>query len=246
MRDVDDPRDKATLEQQLQKEHQLLLHGYVQCRGWLVGDEQTRVEESRDHRNHTLPHASAQLVGITVQDPGREVELLKALACCRDRLFGAGSLIVRPHDVDNKVADARRRVQRVHGPLGEQTHHRAVPVGRHFSGMVEGQGHPVELDMPTQNPQRRPRHHGYCRGQRRLAAAGLPCDPQYFAFCHGQGDAVHCPDFGADAGSVVRTHIAGDHALPYPPLRTLRRVSAEGSGFRRCWIAAGTDRTRSG
>ena len=53
----------------LQQVQDLLLHGHVEGRGRLVGDQQAWLARQRDGDRHPLAHAAGQLVGVLLEPP---------------------------------------------------------------------------------------------------------------------------------------------------------------------------------
>ncbi len=112
VRDDHDRHPELAL-QALEQRENLRLHGHVERRRRLVGDQQLRLvgERHRDHR--ALAHAAGELVRVFLHAPRRvgdadESEQLDR-ACSRLRL---GDVLMHAHGLDQLRADLEERVQR--------------------------------------------------------------------------------------------------------------------------------------
>ena len=195
VRDQDDGHVALTLLLGEQVED-LGLHGHVQRRGGLVGQEQLGPAGEGDGDHDPLAHAARHLVRVRVEpllglgDPDRLQE-----RHCGLTGLGLVHAQVEPEGLGDLPTHSHDRVQRRHGIL---EHHRhlgapelAVPLG------VEGGDVPTLEHDPSgsfgirrQQPHDRP-------GEHRLARAGLADDPEGLTSAEGERDPVD----GADQAS---------------------------------------------
>lgn len=102
-----------------------LLRGHIQRRRGLVGNQEPRVEQSRDGRHRPLLHAARQLVRIRVEHACRQIEALQPVPGPVQGLVPLDRPVVRSHHVEDQVADPHGRADGVHRALGQERHHGA-------------------------------------------------------------------------------------------------------------------------
>ena len=113
------PRSSRELDQELQD---LRLHHHVERGRRLVGEQHARVARERHRDRRALAHAAGELVREAARALGADADELEQLAAAR--VGGpALRLLVQLHRLDDLVADALHRVERVHRAL---EHHRDV------------------------------------------------------------------------------------------------------------------------
>ena len=197
VRDEEDGEPEVPL-QRLDLLHDLSLHDDVERRGRLVEHDQLRVERERDRDDHALPHPARELVRVRAYPAAVDADELEQLLGLRERTRLVDAL-VRAHCVDELVADAHHRVERVHRAL---EHHRDVPPAEpaHVLVALADEVLAAEDDAAAGDPARRPQdlHHGVRDGG--LAAARLAGEPEDLALVDVEVDAVD----GAGAPVVDR------------------------------------------
>ena len=102
----------------------LALHDDVERRRRLVHDHELRVERERHRDDHALAHAAGELVRVRAQRGARRCRRGRAARPARASAAALRDVLVRAHHVDELVADAHHRVERVHRALED---HRDVP-----------------------------------------------------------------------------------------------------------------------
>ena len=115
MRDEEDREAEVALER-LDLLEDLALHDDVERGRRLVHDDQLRLERERHRDDHALAHAAGELVRVRADAPAVDADELEQLARARERP-PLVDLLVRAHRVDELVADAHHRVERVHRAL---------------------------------------------------------------------------------------------------------------------------------
>ena len=186
---VADQDDRAALrEAVLQQREDLGLHGDVERRGGLVGDEDLGVQGERGGDQRTLAQPAGQLAGqltcpqLGLGDPGGGEEILHPTGA-----LGARDA-VQPQRFGDLGADPSDRVQRSQGvledvpdPAPPQSAELLLRGGAQVSADVERGG--GDRGVLAVQPQQTACGDG-------LARAGLPHDPQAAAGPQGEGDVV--------------------------------------------------------
>ena len=185
----------------------LRLHGDVQRRGRLVGDQQLRPAADRHRDHHPLAHAARQLVRIAARAPLRlgDADPVEQRHGVGEGL-GIGSVLVEHDRLGDLVAGGEHRVERGHRLL--EDHRRlasAHPAKASFGGV--GQLLAVEADRAAGElaGRRGDQPHDRQRGDR-LAAARFPDDAQRLALGGRQAHLVQRRDLavaGAEGDAQV-------------------------------------------
>ena len=121
----DDHRQAGVADQRPEQAEDLGLHGDVEGRGRLVGDQQLRLAGQRQGDADALRHAAGQLVRVALQHPlgVDDADLPQQLG--GDRLAPRPADPAEPADrLGQLVGDGEHRVQRDHRLLGD---HRDLP-----------------------------------------------------------------------------------------------------------------------
>ena len=135
------------VDQRAEEAQDLRLHGDVQSRGRLVGDEQRRAERERDGDRDALVHPAAQLVRVRLEARlgGRDADLAQEPDRRRARLPAPG-VPVGLEDLDDLVADREG---------GVEGRHRVLENGRDLSaeqGTLLLRGHRHEVAALEEDP----------------------------------------------------------------------------------------------
>ena len=203
--------------QALQELQHLRLHHHVQRRRGLVRDHEGRVAGERHRDHHSLLLPSGQLVGVVIDAPRGEPDLLQQLGRPDPRLALPGQLVDgdRFHDL---VADATDGIEGVQRPLEDDR--RARPADRpKFAGRERQDVVPVEGDAPLDLRRGRVQPEDRSR-DRRLPAARLAREPEDVSAIDLDVDTAYGGDVAA-LRAVRHPEIAGrEHA---------HRLSAPGS-----------------
>ena len=208
-----DHRHVELVAQPVDQLQDLLLHGHVERRGRLVGDEQLRLADQRHGDHDALPLAAGELVRVVVVAAGRAGDADQA-EHLHDPLPGLrlGHAAVQPQRLGDLRADGGDRIERGHRVLEDHADVDAAdaPQGR----LVQRhQVDPVEEDLPADDlPARRQQPLDGHRGHR-LAAAGLADDAQRLTSVDGQRDVVEGvhdraaePDVRRDGSQFQQRH----------------------------------------
>ena len=215
--------DVELRDQVLQHVEHLRLHHHVQRGGRLVGDDQPRPAGQRHRDHHPLLLAAGDLVRVRARPCSRQPDLLEQLADpAVDPLLRQVGL-VQPDRLGDLGPDPLHRVERVQRAL--EDHRGAGPAQRPQRAPLHGQ-HVLALEEhPAGHRRARRLQPEDGRGQRGLAAAGLPRDPDDLARGDGQGDATD-RGYVAPAGPVGdarrrRTRGGCSSASPQPRVEDL-------------------------
>ena len=178
----------------LQQVENLRLHGDVQRRRRLVGDQHLRLAGQRHRDHHALAHAAGQLVGILL-DPllrRRDTDRPQHLDGPVVR-FPPAEALVQADGLADLVADRVDRVERGHRLLEDHRDIVAAHLAHPRLGRVE-QVFAGKADGALGDPARRHRHQPH-DGERRhaLAAAGFADDAQRPARRQIEAQAVDHP-----------------------------------------------------
>ena len=166
----------------------LPLHDDVERGRRLVHDHELRVERERHGDDDALAHAARQLVRVRSRAAPVDAHEVEQLAGALEGV-ALRDVLVRLHHVDELVADAHHRVQRVHRAL--EDHRDVAPaVLAQLFGLASDEVVAAEEDAAADDLGRRPQHlHDGVR-DRRLAAAGLAGEPEDLPRGDRQVDAV--------------------------------------------------------
>ena len=185
------------LGQRLEVIENATLNSHVQCRGWLVSNEQLRTRSKTDCDQHALTHTTRELVRVL---------LCAALAVGKARLFeqlgdalpcfGAGNNIVRQQGFLHLRAHAKNGVQVTHRVLGNQANARSTKFDP-FLGAHLGELLTVELDGAAGDLTGTRKQADNCSGGGRFTRTGLADDCDGLTGVNGQ---VSSANGGNDTG----------------------------------------------
>ena len=171
------------IEQQV---HDLRLHGDVERRDRLVGDDERRLERERARDADALPLAAAELVRVLVDVGGVEPDELEQLPHARATLLARADLVNDERLLDDR-ADAHPRIQRRVRILEDDLE---VPArAAQFAGRELPDVQLLEPDLARRRldqPQHAP-------PGRRLAAPGLADEAERLAGRDGEAHVVDGP-----------------------------------------------------
>ena len=119
----------------------------------LVHDDQLRPQRERHCDDHALAHAARELVRVRACAPAVDADELEQLARSRERAPPVDAL-VRAHRVDELVADAHDRVERVHRALQDDRHVAPAEAAQLLGALAE-QVLALEQDASARDPRRR-------------------------------------------------------------------------------------------
>ena len=190
-----------------QQGQDLRLHGDVERRRRLVGDEKLRIAGQRHRDHHALPHPAGELVRVLlgaslgVRDLDEAKHLQGALARLRPT-----DMAVKHEGFGDLVADLQDRIERRHRLLKD--HGDIVAADGAHLGFAEG--HEVAAEQPdaaADDFPRGPRNEPHDRqGRDALAATGFADDAEHLAGMHRIGDVVdgaHDPVAIVEIGSQI-------------------------------------------
>ena len=188
------------------------LHGDVERRRRLVGDQQLRTAGEGDRDRDPLAHPAGELVRVGAEGlgPVRDAHLLEQLE--RTALGGAAvEAEVVPDVLGQLPADREHRVQRRHRILED---HREVAPGE-LAPARGGEGEqvaPVEAHAPLDGGAVR-QHAEQSQHRHRLAAAALPGDAEHLALLDpvvdpvDDGEQPACPRAAAPASPSTSSRL---------------------------------------
>ena len=216
MRDEQHRHAQAFL-QFLQQLQDLGLHGDVECRGRLVGDQQVRFVGERHRDHHALALPAGELVRIGVEPACRiaDADEVEQFERARPRAIAAQAFV----QFENLADLPRDRVQRVERGHRLLEHHGDVVAAHLAHRILVGRDQVLSVE-----------HHlagGMVRGwvvqqlqdrerRNRLAGAGFADDGERFALGEIEGDAIDgerlAPALAEGDGEVLDGEEGGGHS----------------------------------
>ena len=191
----DDHRHLVRLPEVVEQVEHGGLHGHVERRRRLVGDQQLRVAGERDRDHHALPHAAREAVRV-VLEPLRgtwDPHLLHQLDRLLVRLL-LRHVVVAPDRLGDLRPDRQRRIERRHRVLEDHRDLAAADVLELTLGEL-GQVAALEEHLAGDDLRRGLRDQAHDRERRhRLAAAGLADDPERLPLLDLEADSVDRAD----------------------------------------------------
>ena len=179
----------------------LPLHDDVERGRRLVHDHELRVERERHGDDHALAHAARELVCVGARAALVDADEVEQLAGALERV-ALRDVLVRAHHVDELVADAHHRVERVHRAL--EDHRDVAPaVLAQLLRALRDQVVAAEEDAAADDLGRRAQHLHDAVRDRRLAAAGLAGEAEDLAGGDRQVDAVDRDDVAVGDAEVA-------------------------------------------
>ncbi len=163
-----------------------LLGRDVERGGQLVGDQQRRVHQRREHHHDALLHPARQLDRVPVEDAVVEADEREAAAQLGKRLVVGDA--ARVEQLGDHPPDLPDRVERAHRVLRDDRH-LAEPEGVHGAVVDDRQLDAVELHRPFHDVHA-PVEPDEALAERRLAAARLAGETHDLAVGDGERDAV--------------------------------------------------------
>ena len=190
VRDEEDRKPEVALEC-LDLLQDLALDDDVERGRRLVHHDELRPERERHRDDHALTHSARELVRVRACAPAVDADELEQLACSHERAPAVDAL-VRAHRVDELVADAHDRVERVHRALQHDRHVAPAEATQVLGALLE-QVLALEQDAAARDPRGRTEdlHDGV--RDRALATAGLTREADGLALENREVDAVHRP-----------------------------------------------------
>ncbi len=233
-------RHAEPLLQIFQQRQDLRLHGDVERRGRLVGDEEVGLVGERHGDHHALALAARQLMRIAAEAPLRVgyADLGQHLDGARARRL-TGEAAMEQQDFADLLLDGVQRVERGHRLL----EHDGDVVAAHLPHVAFGQLQKfavLEGDGPRRMPRRRVRQQFEDRQRRhRFAGAGFPDQRHRLALADIERDAIDgehlAPAVAEGDGEVADGeergggHFSARNKLSMPSLSVPMRRIPDGS-----------------
>ena len=172
----------------MQQLQDLRLDHHVECGGGLVGEQDARVARECHRDCRALAHTARELVREPPRALGADADQLEQLAAACTRAASACD-VVQLHRLDDLVADALDRVERVHGAL--EDHGDGTPAVRSQRVLAAGED-VLAVEKDPARDARIGREQPHQReAERRLPATRLPDQAHALAAREREVGALH-------------------------------------------------------